>query len=336
MANQIQPNNSNASDDIDLGQLVQLIKNGINQLGNFLLRIFIYLKNSFWKLLGLATLGLAISFGLNQIISKKLKTDVIVRPNFESKNYLYDVVNEISSHLEAKNEDFFGQINITVADLEGFKISVVPIDDEEIKSEEHVLNDMKYLELLNNFKDENFVVDILRSEISAKSGVDHKITFTYKNKDKGSGIVKAIMNYINTNEYFENLRKVSESNAKSRIEKNKKLIEQIDQLVDNFSVALLAEKQKSGTGVVYMEKENTLNVPALLSRKANLLKEIEEKKLEIAKQTNVLSILNFGKTQQVEKSFFNETYFLIPSALIIGFLLLSFFQYLSIKAKEIE
>lgn len=335
MAEQLQPNNSSTSDEIDLGQLLQLIGKGFHNLGNFLLRVFVYIRKNILKLVGLVVLGLAISFGLSQIISKNLKTDVIVHPNFESKNYLYDVVDELAANIKARNKTFFEAMDVAVEDLQGFKIEVEAIEDDEVKTDERVLNEMRYLEVLENFKDESFVVDILRSELSEKSVIDHKITFTYKDAAKGPGIVEKLMTYINTNEYFDDLKLVYANNAKSRIEKNTQLIAQVDELVENYSKALLAEKQKSGSGVVYMEKENTLNVPALLNMKDKLLKEIEVKKLEVAQQTGVLSILNFGKTQEVRKSFFNQTYFFIPTLLVVGFLLLSFFQYLNRKAKEI-
>jgi hypothetical protein len=337
MADQVKPNNSTTSDEIDLGQLLQLLKKGIQNLGNFFLRIFIYLRNSTLKLVGLVVLGLVISYGLNQIISKKLKTDVIVRPNFDSKNYLYDAVDEVSANIIAENETFFDAMNISAKeDLEGFKIEVLAIEDTEEKTEDNILNEIKYLEVLQNFKSESFVIDILRSELSEKSVLEHKITFTYKDAVKGPVVVEKLMNYLNTNKYFDDLKLAYADNAKSRIEKNTQLIAQIDELVDNYSKALLAEKQKSGTGVVYMEKENTLNVPSLLTMKNRWLKEIEEKRLELAQHTDVLSILNFGKTQEVKKSFFNQTYFLIPSVFVVGFLLFSFFQYLNRKAKEIE
>ncbi len=336
MADQIPPNNPSASDEIDLGQLMELIKRGIKSFGNFFLRIFIYLRRNALILAGLVVIGLALSFGLNQIISKKLKTDVMVRPNFESKNYLYDVVDELAANIKSRNERFLQEMDISAVDLEGFKIEVVAIEEEEVKTEEVVLNEMKYLEVLQNFKDESFVIDILRSELSEKSVIDHKITFTYKDPTKGPAIVEKLMTYLNANEYFNDLKAVYEENAKSRMEKNTLLIGQIDQLVDNYSKALLAEKQKSGTGVVYMEKENTLNIPSLLILKDELLKEIEDKRLEMMQQKEVLSILNFGNTQEVSKSFFNQTYFLIPTVLVVGFILLSFFKYLEQKAKEIE
>ncbi|MFS4446096.1 hypothetical protein [Maribacter sp. 2307UL18-2] len=336
MADQTPQKSPNASDEIDLGQLLELINKGIKSFGNFFLRIFIYLRRNALKLLGLILLGIGISFGLNQIISKKYKADIIVRPNFESKNYLYDVVEELAANLGSRNKSFFQEMGIAVEDLEGFRIEVKAIEEEEGKTEEVALNEMKYLELLKNFKDESFVIDILRTELSEKSVLNHKITFTFKDPTKGPGVIEKLIQYINTNTYFNELKTVYAENAKLRIEKNTLLIKQIDELVDNYSKALLTEKQKSGTGVVYMEKENTLNVPSLLSLKDRLLKEIETKRLEVAQQTGVLSILNFGKTQQVTKSFFNQPHFLIPTLLVIGFILLSFFRYLDGKAKEIE
>lgn len=335
MADQVQPSNSNSSDEIDLGQLLQLIKRGFQNLGNFFLRVFIYLRSNGIKLIGLVVLGLAISFGLNQIISKKLKTDVIVRPNFESKNYLYDAVDEVSANIKAKNESFFSSIDISTADLEGLKIEVEAISDEDVKTEDNVVNEMKYLEVLQNFKDESFVIDILRSELSEKSVIDHRITFEYKDADAGPIVVGKLMNYLNDNTYFDELKKVSENNAKIRVQENTRLIGQIDQLVDNYSKAILTDRP-SGNTSIYMEKEKTLNVPALLNLKNQLLKEIEDKKMEIIQQTQVLSILNFGKTQEVKRSIFAQTYFLIPAILVTGFMLLSFFKYLNRKAKEIE
>lgn len=336
MADQLQPSNNQPSDEIDLGQLLQLIKNGFRGIGNFLLRVFLYLKRNSLKLIGLVALGIGISYGLSQIVSKTLKTDVIVRPNFESKNYLYDVVDEIEANIKAKDQVFLSQMDISQDDLKGFKIAVEEIEDEEEQTEDGLLNQMKYLDVLKNFKDESFVIDILRAEVSEKSIINHKITFLYKDPVKGPIVAEKLMKYINTNEYFNNIRVVHNQNTKARIIENEKLVAQIDLLVGNYSKSLVASKAKSGSEVVYMEKESALDVHLVLDLKNKLLKEIEAKKLDIAQQTGVLSIINFGKTQQVKKSFFNGTYFLIPAILVGVFLFLGFFKYLERKSKEIE
>ncbi len=65
---------------------------GFNSLFRRFLRIFLYFKKNFLVLLSLIIVGALIAFGLNQFVSEKLQTEVIVKPNFESKAYLYDAV----------------------------------------------------------------------------------------------------------------------------------------------------------------------------------------------------------------------------------------------------
>ena len=47
------------------------------------------------------------------------------------------------------------------------------------------MNQMRYLEALSNFKDQSYVADIIKSELSEKSVVDHKISFIYINELTG-------------------------------------------------------------------------------------------------------------------------------------------------------
>ena len=336
MADNLPSNSTRASDEIDLGQLMQLIKKGFYQIGNFFLRIFLYLKRNALKLLGLIVFGLGAGFGLKLIVPSKLKTEVIVRPNFESKNYLYDVVDEIEANIKSKDEAFFGALEIPISNLKGFAVQVEAIEDVEVKSEEALLQEMKYLEVLQNFKDESFVIDILRTELSEKSIIDHKITFSYKDPLAGPEVTKKLIDYINTNTYFDQVKKVYRENAESRITKNMGLINQIDELVDNYSKSLLAESEKQSGGTVNIEADNSLNVPSLLIMKNTLLKEMETKKLELAQQTEIVSVLNIGRTQMVKKPFFNQKIVLIPSLLVLAFFIFSFFQYLNRKSSELH
>ena len=86
--NQI-PDKQNSSDEIDLGQLFQLIGNGFNAIFNWFLRVFLYLKRNLLLLIVLVVIGLAIGYGLNQIISEKYKSEVIVKPQLESTSKRY-------------------------------------------------------------------------------------------------------------------------------------------------------------------------------------------------------------------------------------------------------
>ena len=328
------PNKTNASDEIDLGQLLQLVRKGLNSLGNFILRIFLFFKKNLFILLGLILLGVGVSIGLNQLLSKKLKTEIIVRPNFESTDYLENVVEEIKTNLNSKNESFLKSLGVKLEDTKGFDLTIEAIADEEKESDEKVMNQMRYLEALNNFKGEDFVMEILRSELAEKSIVNYRLSFQYVDADKGPMIVEKIVEYINTNEFFNEIRETYAKNAMARIENNSALIKQIDDVVANYSNSLRPNNSRLSDNIFYADKE-PLNVSALLDLKSSLLHDIEEKNLELKQQSNIISILNQGQMQDVRKPFFENRMFQIPLVLILGFLFYQFILYLNRKSKEI-
>lgn len=140
-----------SSDEIDLGQLLKLIGNGFKKVGNVFLYAFLYLKKNMLILIGLVVVGVLIGFLLTKIVDKKLKTETIVRPNFESKDYVYDVIDEIQANIYAKDTVFFSQMGIDINDLDGFKIEIAPITDPE-EAKEDAEQDLMYLELLQALK----------------------------------------------------------------------------------------------------------------------------------------------------------------------------------------
>ncbi len=327
--------NNQAADEIDLGQLFALFKKGLNKMANFFLRRYLFFKNNIFKLLVLVILGIAAGFALKNLVSEKYKTEVLVRPNFESKNYLYDVVEEINQNIKSQNIDFIEALDLKEDDLKGFKIEIEAIEDKEFESEEVIAEQTKYLEVLRNFKNESFVIDILKAELSEKSIIDHKIIFNYKVGINDEEIVNKLVNYINKNDYFEGLRKINSENSASRITENKVLIKQIDTLIRDYSKALASGSKKQDASMVYLEKEN-LNVPALLSLKNRLNAEIETKNFELVQQKNVISILNIGKSQKIVKSLFNESFIIFPLLFIFGFLIFSLFQYINKRADALQ
>src|SRR5680860_99437 len=221
------------SDEIDLGQLFRMIRKGFNSIFRTFLCFFLYLRNNFVKLAILVFLGFGIGFALKFIISDELKTEVIVRPNFESKDYLYNVVDEIGANLKVKDTTFFRELDIVVSELKSLKIQIDPIQEKD--EAEDLENDMKYLEILQNFKEESFVLDVVKAEIQKKSNMNHRITFFYKNSLPGRAATLKLMEYIENNSYFKGLKKVYDENAVLKIERNTELIEQIDSLIAGYS-----------------------------------------------------------------------------------------------------
>lgn len=329
------PPNTQSSEEIDLGQLFQIFKRGLHRLFRGVLRFFLYLKKNAIKLGALIVLGLAIGYLLNLFVDKKLKSEVIVMPNFESKDYLYDVVDEIQANAMSSDTLFFKNMGIDVNELRGFEISIQPVENEQLDVEK-LKESNDYLEILQNLKDDDFVSDVIKAEILKKTVLTHRITVSHKNAAKGEEYVSKILDYINENPYFDEIRKVAAQNANLRIEKNKELIGQIDNLIASFNQQLAASDATSGReGVVFFDKERSLDVPGLLNLKNKLVKEMEEKQLDLVEQKDAISIINFGKTQVVKKQFLNKSLIWLPTILVSLFVLWTLLVFLNRKAKEI-
>lgn len=176
----------------------------------------------------------------------------------------------------------------------------------------------------------------MRSVLTQKSIVAHRITFTYIDAQNGGVIAQKMLEYINNNNYFKEIITAFRENAKLRIDQNTMLIGQIDNLVNNYSKTLNNKQLEKAPGSVILENESALNIGSLLTLKNRFVKEIEEKRMELSEQKNLLSVLNMGKTQKVRKPLFNNTYVIIPLVLVGLFFILSFIKFLNRKAAELQ
>lgn len=320
-----------SSDEIDLGQLFQLIGKGLNRVFIGFLRFFLYLKKNIFILLGLILIGFAVGFGLKQITSEKMKTEVIVRPNIESKDYLYDVVAEIQANVKAKNKAFFDSLEIDIEALKGFEVRVESLGDKNSKLED----ELKYLELLKGLDISGTVSDVVRSEILSRNSLNHKITFFYKENTKGSESAMKLMDYINSNPYFNDLIKIYLDNAENRIQENKSLISQLDVLITQYSENLAAQRNQTSEGQIILEREEQLDIRKLFDLKNSLIRDIELKKVELKSRENAIKIINFGKPQEIKKELFYRPQVICPIILLGLFFLWSIVGFLNRKSSEI-
>jgi len=336
MTTQEPSNSTQTSNEIDLGQLFELIKNGFHKIFKGFLRVFLYLKRNWIKLIGLIIVGVAVGLVMNNLVPKKLKTEVIVKPNFESKDYLYAIVEEVEANILSKDSVFFNTMGVDVGKLGNFHVAIQPIEELEADNETLELNN-EYLELLQNYKDNDFILEIIKSEILKKSVPAHRITFTYKDPSGGQEFVRKIMEHINSNPYFTQLQKTFVENAKTRIDRNNGLIAQIDGLISTYAEGLSKREGTSAQaqGMVLFESDNNLNIPNLLTLKNRLIKEMEEKRIAVVDQSQPIRVINFGKTQAVQKSLFGKNLVLFPTILLGVFFIFSFISYLNRKAKEL-
>ncbi|MCX2718534.1 hypothetical protein [Lentiprolixibacter aurantiacus] len=325
-------NNQNQSDEIDLGQLFAMIGRGFNNLFKGLLRGFLYLKRNLVILATLIIVGGLLGFALKFVVGEEQKLDVIVTPNLDTKNYLYDVVAEIQSDIKSKDTVFFSSMGMDMDKMDGFKIEITPL---KTQSGSGLEDEMKFLELLKDFDNSDEITDILKSELEDKTTKDQRITFYFKDAKSGKEYAQKIIDYINSNPYYTDLLKVYTENAQNRIRRNDSLIGQIDVLINNYTQKMLKE-QAMTEGRLVLENQEPLNIPSLFELKTRLTRDTEEKKLELEETEKAITVVNFGKPHKVQKPLFQKDVALIPLIFVGLFFLFSFIRYLNRKAKEMH
>lgn len=330
MASNQSPSTQNNSDEIDLGQLFQLIGRGFNAIFRWFLRVFLYFKKNLLILIALVIVGLAIGYGLNKIISKKFKTEVIVKPQIESKNYLYDVVNEIQSNIGSRDTLFFKSIGLENIDFSGLNIEISRV--AEVGNSE---SDIQYLELLQSFENTDAIADIVRAELQNKSSFNHRVTFYYNNAKFGKEFAKKVMDYINSNTYFNGLLEIHRTNAQKRIAQDEKLLKQVDEIIVNYTNSLAQSGNSTSSDKIILDNQEQVNIADIFEYKTSLIRDIETKELELEERTAPVSIINLGQTQVEHKSFFGKSIVLIPIIFIVVFFTLSMLVYFNRKSKEL-
>ncbi len=323
---------NSTSDEVDLGQLFQLIGKGFNRIFNGFLRFFLFIKKNLLILLGLGVLGVAIGFGIGKISSEKVKTEVIVRPNLESQEYLYDVVYEIQANVKSQNQEFFDNMDIEINQFRGLKIEVIALGDKKNDLE----SELKYLDLLRGLDVSGSVSDIVRNEILSHSSLNHKVTFTYRKEVPGQEFARKIMEYINTNPYFNDLIAFHIDNAKNRIQENRALIGQLDVLIERYTANLASTNENQNDGRIILDTEEQMDIRKLFDLKNSLIRDIEAKKVELKTRENAIKIINFGKPQEVDTPFFSKSLVIIPIIFVGLFFLWSIIVFLNKKALEID
>ena len=196
-------------------------------------------------------------------------------------------------------------------------------------------SDLKYLELLQSFENTDAIADIVREELQNKSSFNHRITFYYNNAAFGKEFAKKVLDYINSNSYFNGLLKIYRNNAQNRIEQDEKLLKQVDEIIVNYTNGLVKKGNNTATDKIILDNQEQVNIADIFEYKTGLIRDIETKKLELEERTVPVSVINLGETQVEHKSCFGKSIVLIPILLVLGFFIFSALIYLNKKAKSL-
>ena len=304
--------------EIDLGQIGTGIKNFFNGIVNSIFDFIFFVKKKLVIIGGLFVVGVALAFLLD---SKTYNHEISVIPNFGSNEYLYKKIEQIDTKLREEDEAFFKQLGIkNFKDVISVEIEAFPAIYNFVNNKEQGNN----FELIKLMAEDGNIDKIMKDEITSKNYYHHKISIQTKGMFKKEEFINPILNYLNTNTYFEVQQKVYQKNLSDKITLNDSLINQIDKLI-----VLLSSNNSSGT--ISISEKNS--IPELVEKKDRLISE----KQYLLTNENI-----FDKIIKEESSIINirdykplllNNKILFPLALILLYLL-SYFLFNTYKKQS--
>lgn len=330
MANQ-QPTNSSSSssDEVDLGQLFQLIGNGFKKFFRFISNIFksifhiiilflLFLQKHFLKFVVAAVVGLALGIYLDMVKEPEFISTMVVEPNFNSVQQLYNNVNFYNELAEAEDSTALAEA-LDISVTEAVKLKEFLVESYSDENQKVQLFD-KFVRSLDSTTKKAIDMENYLKNFNSMDARFHTISVTATNSTVAKAIQPSIIKSISRNEYFQLQQSISDQNISLQDSLYKKQLMEVDSLQRLYKRVMEkeAEKPQQGTNISLGENGGQENKELALINQVDKLKEnlvlLNE---ERANKSSILNVISAFPRRGVEvKGILNSYKFWIPLGFI--------------------
>ena len=306
--------------EIDLSQIGKSISKVFQNIVNTCFDLLFFIQKKIVIVGALFILGVGLGIYLDK--EPNYTSDIVVIPNFGSNEYLYDKVNLISLKLKEKDEAFFKAIGISnIKDFNSIDIQPVTGIYNFINSESQKEN----FELIKLMAEDGDVEKIIKDDVTSRNyylhNINIKTTIAYDKKD----LIEPILKYLQQTEYFTKLQKVYQSNLVEKVEANKLLIAQIDQII------LSLTQNKNGGGVTISQDSG---LSELIQKKDQLIYENQTLSIHKLEYDKVIKDQDISLNQMNTKGVNNKMKIILPFLFVALFLVGYWFSQVYKKQKQ--
>lgn len=225
---------SNVDDEIDLSVVFKAIQNFFKKILIGIVSIFSFYWRHKFILLGLIVVGAVLGYFWENNFDKTYKNQLLVLPNFDSTNYLYNKIESIESKINTGDtiflKEIFGKEYEFVVSVE--INPVVDIYNFVSKNESNK-------DLFELLFEEEANMEFLENPINSMNYEYHNISFSVLGEEHHQKLSKFLLQHLNSNTHFEAIKAISLDNLEYQLEANQYMIGQID------SVVKFAQNRKS-------------------------------------------------------------------------------------------
>ncbi|WP_150452173.1 hypothetical protein [Arenibacter lacus] len=329
MSDKPQTPNSASSEEIDLGQLFQLIGNAFKKIFRFIGNIFkgifhviilflLFLQRHFLKFTIAAVIGLALGIYLDMTKTPKYISTMVVEPNFNSVQQLYNNINFFDELAQARDSIALSEaLNITVQEASHINRFVVESYADE--NQKVQLFD-KFVRSLDSTTKKAIDMQKFLKNFNSLDARFHTISVISSNNSVAKKIQPSIINSISRNEYFKLQQNISDHNISLQDSLYKKQLMEIDSLQQLYKRIMIkeAEKPMQGTSINLGQGDGKENKElALINQVERLKQNLVNLNTERANKSSILNVISAFPRKGVEiKGLLKSNKFRIPIVLI--------------------
>ena len=291
------------SDEVDLGNLFKIIGKGIqnffNAIGRFfaalyhyLILFLLFLRNNAIKLGLAAVIGALIGLYLDVTSTPRYSSKMIVEPNFKSTQQLYNNIAFYHELVKQGDDELLAEsLNISVSDatqLEGFYIRPIKNHNEKYEA----FN--KFSQELDTVFARNINIKDFKEGFSNLDYRYHEIIVKSKNSLIFGKLGDPIINSIENNTYYKNLKKINDENFIQTQQVLVKSLSEIDTLRKIYNEVLITEakKMESGTSITLAQGVKKTEEVELFNESLKLNEELIANNRENAKANEILNVVS--------------------------------------------
>lgn len=329
-----------SSDEIDLGQLFQLIGRSFRKLFDFISSIFkgifhlfilflLFLQKNFIVLATAIVFGVVAGFLLDTLLPQRYISKMVVEPNFNSAQQLYNNINFYSDLAKSEDSTTLSKaLRIEVS--EAASIKEVFVDSYSDENQKIRLFD-KFIRELDTTTVKALDYESYLKNFNSLDARFHQISIISTDFSVAKKTQSAIIASIAANDYFRLQKNINDINIRLQDSIYKRQLTEIDSLQELYKMVLVkeAEKPMQGTNINLAENGESQNKELALIQEREVLKNrLVNLNEEKANKSSILNVISDFPDQGVKlRGFWNRFLYLIPFALlVIAVLILLFIE----------
>ena len=320
-------NRTHSEEEIDIGFLFQKIGNFFKNILIGFLQIIVFYYKKKWILIALVVVGGVLGYFWENSAEDKFKNNFIVAANYESADYLYNKIDAVDSKIKLVDTTFlekaFGEhyLKVNFIEIEPITNIYEFVDESESNKE--------LFELLSEDED---MAEFIEEPVNSRNYPNHMIDLVIEgvNKDLHKIITDNFFTYLNSNEYYNNSKRISLKNTLLQIDQNQQVRQQIDAVISSVTNQDVLE----GKNPMVSIKENQV-IDDLLKRKNLTLNQDRKLQTNLENEKNVVQVVDANYQIEFEESIFSKNKkFLLPFILILLYSIIYLARYLVSKSQS--